>query len=152
MNYSFAAERTLGKLAKWLRLLGFDTIFELDVCDGRFMNDFEPERILLTRTEQIREACSSRRLIFVESNDLKEQLRQVIHELGIALENTRPLTRCLKCNVIITTIEKGSICGQVPDHVWETNDIFQTCSKCKRIYWPGSHTKRSMERIEEFFR
>jgi uncharacterized protein with PIN domain len=70
MNFRFAAERTLGKLAKWLRLLGFDTVFENESDPGQFLDHLLPGTILLTRTEQVRDTLSaSQRLIFIESND-----------------------------------------------------------------------------------
>lgn len=153
MNYRFAAERTLGKLAKWLRLLGFDTVFENEAMGGQFFDHLSPGTILLTRTEQVRDTMfGSQQLIFIQSNDSKEQLRQVIHELRIKREDTRPFSRCLICNVPNEIIEKDQIYGQVPDYVWQNNTVFQSCPICKKIYWPGSHTERSLERIEEIFR
>ena len=151
MNYSFAAERTLGRLAKWLRLLGYDTVFELDIGASRFLDELSPEYILLTRTEKVRDTCSSHRLIFIESNDLKGQLQQIIRELGIVLGDIKPFTRCLECNAALKQVAKTEISVQVPDHIWETNAVFQKCPNCKRVYWPGSHTQRSMRRIEELF-
>ena len=150
-NHGFAAERTLGKLTKWLRLLGFDAIFELDVPDDFLFEALKRDRILLTRTERVRDKYSYQRLIFIESNDPKEQLSHVIRELGIVEADMRPFSRCLRCNVEITEVEKDLVYGRVPDYIWETHDRFQNCPMCRRIYWPGSHTKRSMKTIREFF-
>lgn len=150
-NHGFAAERTLGKLTKWLRLLGFDAIFELDVPDDFLFEALKRDRILLTRTERVRDKYSYQRLIFIESNDPKEQLSHVIRELGIVEADIRPFSRCLRCNVEITEVEKDLVYGRVPDYIWETHDRFQNCPMCRRIYWPGSHTKRSMKTIREFF-
>ena len=86
-----------------------------------------------------------------QSNDTEEQLRQVIGELGIEMEDIRPFSRCLICNVANEDIEKDRIHGQVPDYVWENNTVFQSCPECKKIYWPGSHIERSLERIEALF-
>jgi uncharacterized protein with PIN domain len=151
MNYRFAAERTLGKLAKWLRLLGFDTISEAQNSSDTFSKGLQSERILLTRTQAVREQCGMRQHVFIKSDHVRDQVQQVIHELGIVFQDIRPFSRCLSCNVEITEIEKDAILGQVPDYVWETNEIFHTCPECKRIYWPGSHTKRSLKSIEELF-
>ena len=152
MNFKFAAERTLGKLAKWLRLLGFDTVFENECDTGQFLDHLKPGAVLLTRTEKIRDTFSaSQRLIFIESNDTREQLQQVIDELGIKKKDIRPFSRCLICNVENEIIEKERIYGQVPDYVWENNTVFQSCPECKKIYWPGSHIERSLERIDKIF-
>ncbi len=152
MNLHFAAERTLGKLAKWLRLLGFDTVFENECDAGQFLDHLKPGVVLLTRTEKIRNTFSaSQRLIFIESNDTGEQLQQVIDELEIEKKDIRPFSRCLMCNVENEIIEKERIYGQVPDYVWENNTVFQSCPECKKIYWPGSHIERSLERIDKIF-
>jgi uncharacterized protein with PIN domain len=148
----FAAERTLGRLTKWLRLLGFDTISEPAAAYERFFEKLQPDRILLTRTGRIRDKFSSHRMVFVESNDPQAQLKQVIREVEIGPGQIRPFSRCLRCNLEILEIKKDSILGQVPDYILESHDRFRYCPNCKRIYWPGSHTKRSMERIGQLFR
>ena len=147
----FAAEKTLGRLARWLRLLGFDTIFESDVNSRVFFERLEPERTLLTRTRYVRKKYGARRLIFIGSNDPFEQLKQVIGELELKPEDIRPFSRCLKCNIAIVEIDKDSVFGQVPDYIWETHQSFRRCNQCGRIYWAGTHIKRSMERIKELF-
>ena len=151
MNYCFAAERTLGKLAKWLRLLGFDTIFETQNSSDTFSKGIQAERILLTRTRAVREQCGTRQYVFIKSDHVRDQIQQVIRELGIAFQHIRPFSRCISCNVEIIKIEKDAVFGQVPDYVWETHDIFHTCPECKRIYWRGSHTERNLQRIKELF-
>jgi len=147
MEPNFSAEKTLGKLAKWLRILGFDTIYDPDI-----KNPVESGRILLTRTKSIKdEYTTTDKLIFIKSDKPFKQLKEVIKALGIVSENLKTFTRCINCNTKIRTIEKNSIRSLVPDYVWESQDSFKACSKCKRIYWQGSHTKRSMEIIKKLF-
>lgn len=146
METNFAAEKTLGKLAKWLRILGFDTI-----CDHDIINPAESGRILLTRTKRIQDEYTTDKMIFIESDKPFKQLQEVIKTLGLVIENIRPFTRCIRCNTEIRTINKNSVRSLVPDYVWESQDSFKACSKCKRIYWQGSHTKRSMEVIKKLF-
>ncbi len=147
MTPCFAADRTLGRLAKWLRLMGFDTLFESEPADEKLMDTLEKDRILLTRTQRIRRQYAGRKMIFVNSNHLKQQLTQVVRELGITAEQTRPFSRCLQCNVPIVSVDKAALSGQVPDYIYETHDHFNQCPKCGRIFWPGSHTRRSLEKI-----
>jgi len=146
METSFAAEKTLGKLAKWLLILGFDTIYDPDI-----KNPDESGRILLTRTKRIKYEYTTDKLIFIKSDKPFKQLKEVIKALGIVNEDIKTFTRCIRCNTKIRTIEKNSIRSLVPDYVWESQDSFKACSKCKRIYWQGSHTKRSMEIIKKLF-
>ena len=146
METKFAAEKTLGKLAKWLRILGFDTIY-----GSYIINPTESGRILLTRTKRIKDKYTTDKLIFIESDKPFKQLHEVIKALGIVKEDIKTFTRCIRCNTKIRTIDKNSIRSDVPDYVWENHNSFKACRECKRIYWQGSHTKRSMELIKKLF-
>ncbi|CAB1064159.1 hypothetical protein D1BOALGB6SA_8950 [Olavius sp. associated proteobacterium Delta 1] len=151
MDYCFAADRTLGKLAKWLRILGFDTIFESDISNKRFYDHLAQERVLLTRTAKIRDRFATKRLVFIEADDVYEQLRQVIDEMAIARKDIRVFSMCLQCNSPIIGINKIAIYGLVPDYIWQTHDEFSKCLQCERIYWSGSHVERSTAFIEKLF-
>jgi len=152
MDYCFAADRTLGKLAKWLRILGFDTIFESDVSHKAFYEHLEQERVLLTRSTKIRDRLGGKRLVFIEADNVFDQLRQVLGELAITHKDICVFSICLHCNSPIVGINKQVIFGRVPDYIWETHDEFSTCRLCERIYWSGSHMERSLEVIEHLFK
>jgi len=147
----FAAEPTLGKLAKWLRILGFDTCYEPGFSTKKTMDSGRKNRILLTRTERVRDGRLPQEFIFITSNIPFEQLREVIDTLGIIYTDTRPFSRCIRCNTRIQPVDKDSVRGDVPDFIWQTRDIFQVCGRCRRIYWPGSHTERSHDIIMRLF-
>ena len=151
MKLYFAADRTLGKLAKWLRILGFDTIFESDISNKGFYDHLEPERVLLTRTAKIRDRFAAKRLLFIESDDVCEQLRQIIGELAIVRQDIRVFSMCLPCNSPIIEVNKQAVYGRVPDYIWQTHDEFSRCRQCERIYWSGSHVARSRAIIEKLF-
>ena len=152
MGYCFAADRTLGKLAKWLRILGFDTIFETDISKKAFYEHLEHERILLTRITKIRDRFAVKMLVFIEADNVYEQLRQVIGELEITPKDIRVFSICSHCNSPIVGVNKQIIYGRVPDYIWETHDEFSTCRLCERIYWSGSHMERILEVIERLFK
>jgi uncharacterized protein with PIN domain len=147
----FTAEKTLGKLAKWLRILGFDTSCELDFPVHRAWEFSDSRRIFLTRTQNRRDQTSAPHLIFIKSDHLFEQLKEVIQKLALEQKDTRPFSRCLRCNATIETVDKDSVRNAVPDYIWETQTTFRRCRTCRKIYWPGSHTKRTMELIEGLF-
>ncbi len=147
-NISFVAENTLGKLAKWLRMLGFDTVYEIEPLAKRH---YEPGRIRLTRTRKALKKYPPHRVIFIISDRYTEQIRQVIKTLGLTLSDIDPFTRCIRCNTSIQSMDKPPLFGHVPDYVWETHDTFRSCPKCNRIYWPGTHTQQSLERIRKLF-
>ena len=146
----FKAERPLGKLAKWLRLLGFDTIWEGD--PGAAATGDAGSRILLTRTRRNRRPQPAERVHFVAADDPFQQLQNLVAALDIRWSDTRPFTRCIRCNQAIAAIERERVRNKVPDYVWDTHENFSTCERCGRIYWPGSHTQRSLDRIKIIFK
>ena len=146
----FTAETTLGKLAKWLRILGFDTVYAANIF-GEKLIDAARGRILLTRTKQIRNMKIAKERIFITSDHPFEQLREVVLALSIEKGDIRPFSRCIQCNTLIRLVEKDAVRGKVPDYIWETQNTFHTCSHCRRIYWSGSHIRRSRDIIKRIF-
>ena len=151
MNYLFAVDRSLGTLAKWLRILGYDTIYEPEVSPGKFYARIEDQRILITRSKKIQKTWEYHAHVFISSNLLVEQLKQVVDQIGISPKDIRLFSRCIHCNLAIDKINKNEVYGLVPDYIWETHDAFNQCNQCKRIYWSGSHAERSLEMIESIF-
>ena len=151
MKYSFIVDRSLGSLAKWLRILGFDTVCEADVSTGEFYHQLEEGRILITRTKKMQKAYSGRNHVFIEFNSLQEQLKQTVEHLGIKRDDLRPFSRCIHCNLRTVQIAREKVFGLVPDYIWETQNKFNSCRQCNRIYWAGSHAERSLDRIEQIF-
>jgi uncharacterized protein with PIN domain len=90
-------------------------------------------------------------LLFIESDDPPQQLRQVVAALGITFDELRPFSRCLRCNRLIEPVEKWQIRESVPDYVWQTQSAFYRCPDCRKIYWPGSHLELSRQRIRKLF-
>ncbi|HSM75876.1 MAG TPA: Mut7-C RNAse domain-containing protein, partial [Desulfobacterales bacterium] len=145
----FQADRPLGRLAKWLRLLGFDTTWE---GDPRPVAGAEAAaRVLLTRSRRGRPPPPGLRVHFVAANDPCRQLQELVATLGIRWGDTRPFSRCIRCNLPIAAIGREAVRDKVPDYVWGAHENFNTCGACGRIYWPGSHTRRSLERMKKLF-
>ena len=151
MKYSFAVDPSLGSLAKWLRILGFDTVYDPGISTRQFTALIEGHRILITRTKKIQKAFGSRKHVFITSNFLFEQLKQVVDHLGIELADIQPFSRCIHCNLHIEAVNKQDVCGLVPDYIWETHDAFKRCDQCSRIFWSGSHTENCMDVIKLIF-
>ncbi len=143
----FLAEATLGRLAKWLRLLGFDARYHAGGGFEEAAESCETQRIVLTRTKKTALRFTDRSVIFIDENDPEEQLRAVISQLKIAAEDLKPFSRCLRCNRETDRIPREAAKGRVPDYVFQTAARFTRCAQCGRIYWPGTHTERALERI-----
>ncbi|MCU0538664.1 MAG: Mut7-C RNAse domain-containing protein [Desulfobacterales bacterium] len=145
---AFAVERTLGRLGKWLRLLGFDALLETECPPGGFWVCCDRGRTLLTRTRRTAETQAARAPVFIRSNDPFEQLEEVVQALGLTAVDIKPFSRCLRCNEPTEPLPREEARGAVPDYVWETQPAFSRCPCCRRVYWRGTHTARSIERIE----
>lgn len=144
----FTAESTLGKLAKWLRLLGFDTLFEQSPPEAAAA---DPERVVLTRTRSRFERLPDDRRIFIHFDLPEAQLQEVIEQVPLTPAMLAPFTRCIRCNEPIESAARSRVRDRVPDYVWQTQATFRQCPCCGRIYWPGTHTARSLERIRRLF-
>jgi hypothetical protein len=151
MPTTFAVERTLGRLGKWLRLMGFDTLSEIEYPKGSFMQHIGPERIFLTRTQRLLGTDAGLKTILIQANDPAEQGVELIHKADIRLEDTHPFSRCILCNERTVSVPKKTVQKSVPDYVWNTQTNFSTCLKCGRVYWKGSHTDRALKLIAELF-
>jgi uncharacterized protein with PIN domain len=147
----FATDASLGKLCKWLRILGFDALYERDVSSWRRTAWAREGRCLLTRITGLKEISPGARTLFIRSNDPFEQLKQVVGAVGISADDLRPLSRCIRCNLPLADVDKASALNRVPDYIWETVDSFCRCPACGRFYWRGTHSRRIRERIRELF-
>lgn len=146
----FTVDRNLGRLAKWLRLVGFDTQCEpANPIDEKFWEKADDRRVFLVRSRQLMKILASNDPLMVIPNDPIEQLQQVMHLFEFKFEDLKPFTRCTLCNLPLEIVKKSNIFGLVPDYVWQSQHAFKRCSGCLRIYWPGSHKERSIMRIKK---
>ncbi len=149
----FAADNTVGKLAKCLCLLGFDTLYESDAPKAGITGFWENDRIFLTRTKKrFLGHAELQHHIFISSDRVADQLAEVIQTLGLVSADLRPFSRCIRCNQPIKTVGKEEVVASVPEYVWEIQDVFKSCGSCGRVYWPGSHVERSYKMITRLFR
>lgn len=146
----FIADEMLGKLAKWMRLLGYDTEYVKLKDDNYLVNKaFQEQRILLTRDTRIIERKFIPRFLLVKSDDFTKQLREVIKNFNLVPAEELFFTRCLICNTNIKPISKDLARDKVPAYVYETQEDFLICTICNRIYWRGTHVEKAKERLKE---
>jgi uncharacterized protein len=149
--YRFVVERPLGRLAKWLRLLGFDTLYDTQGYFDTAVIGETQDRIRLTRSPSQKDFESEKDLIYISFDNVFLQLKQLVGLLGLGETDLHLFSRCLRCNIIIVGIDKSEALGQVPDYIWETKKCFNRCVGCGRIYWSGSHDQRVRARIADLF-
>lgn len=147
----FILTKELGRLAKWLRILGYDTIyFSQENTSSLIIQALRQERIILTRNHRLSKA-SGIKIVLLTQERIKEQLLEVLKELKISLDEELMFSRCILCNEQLLEIKKEEVKNKVPEYVFKTQDEFVTCSSCKRIYWQGTHwgnVRRYLEEIE----
>jgi uncharacterized protein with PIN domain len=137
----FLADTMLGRLATWLRILGYDVEYVRGEDTALIEQARETGRILLTRDTGI---VRRRRLpphLFVHGDHVSEQLRQVIHAFHLTPAGPSA-RRCSRCNALVEPRTKVEVFGRVPEFVWSHQDAFWGCPACGRIYWAGSHWRR----------
>ena len=135
----FLVTKELGRLARWLRILGHDTVyFSAEKKKGLALKSLKEERIILTRDTRFSRYAGFR-TIHVEGDNFKDQLNQVIKLLRLKIKEGELFSRCIMCNQELNPAKKESIKKKVPEFVYETQDEFYQCPKCKRVYWQGTH-------------
>ncbi|RLC93716.1 MAG: hypothetical protein DRI39_04945 [Chloroflexi bacterium] len=152
MEVSFAVNSNAGKLARLLRMMGYDATFYKNIDDADLVRTaLKQKRVLVTRDTQITRrrvvTNGQLRVILTRSDDPKEQLSQVVRELGLDCR-VKQFTRCLECNRVLLPRTKEEVKGLVPPYVFRTQTQYMQCPECQRVYWRGTHWQRMKEELE----
>jgi uncharacterized protein len=143
----FLADNMLGRLATWLRLLGYDTLYLPHADDPELARVARmQDRILLTRDVELTRRRGVRHLL-IESERVEFQVRQVLCAFDLSAREA--FSRCAECNVPLDGTSKESVIASVPPYVYQTLDRFRRCAQCGRVYWRGTHWARMVSQIED---
>lgn len=140
---TFLCDVHLGRLARHLRMLGFDTRYDSDRADRVLarLSD-EEDRILLTRDLELLKRRRVRLGAYVRAEAPKRQFAEVVERFGLGERATDPFSRCLDCNVPLEPAGAEVVADEVPPHARRVNDVFRQCPSCETVYWEGSHVDR----------
>jgi uncharacterized protein with PIN domain len=142
----FVADVHLGTLARYLRLIGFDTVWRNDLADSAIIEIARSERrIILTRDRGILRDGRVTHGYWLRATDPLAQLEETVRALDLRRQ-IQPFTRCLQCNGALRPIGRRAAAGRVPLRVWLTHRRFVRCGDCGRVYWAGSHQAK-LDRI-----
>jgi uncharacterized protein with PIN domain len=150
----FIVDQNVGKLARWLRIMGYDSRFfdgadDADLIAAALAED----RVILTRDTQImkRGIVTSGRLkaILIQSDEPEQQMRQVVDTLNLDCQ-FRPFALCLECNQPLQERGKEQVKDRVPPYVFQTQNQYMECPACHRIYWRGTHWQAMTKKLEKF--
>ena len=149
MDIRFIADRNLGTLAKWLRILGYDTLYERGNADLDFLcKAAEEGRVVLTRKRDLARRPHVVHLVVVKADHARDQVTEVLEALTLIPNPMKRLTLCLRCNVPLEEIRKETAEGFVPVYVYQKYSQFRRCPLCCKIFWPGTHRAC----VEEYLR
>jgi uncharacterized protein len=144
-------DQMLGTLAKWLRIMGFDTFYaNAEMSDEDLLNIAKGEnRTIFTRDKEliIRGKKKNLNVIAIETTDLDLQLNHALKHVNI--DEKSILSRCTLCNTVLDAVEKNKVQGKVPSKVFENNEKFWFCSRCNKFYWMGSHYNEMINKIDK---
>lgn len=139
MKSKFIATTELGRLSKWLRILGYDAIYTTSHRKGDlFLQSLRENRIILTRNLKLSKPTSSK-VLFIKSTDYKKQLKEIIEKLNLKIDRQNMFTRCVVCNEKLADIPREKVANKIPQYVFNAQQNFTQCKKCDKIYWHGTH-------------
>ena len=144
----------MGRLAKWLRMMGFDSLFFDGGDDSQMVARALSEgRVILTRDTEImkRRVVNSGRLkaVLIDSEEPEQQMRQLMDTLDLK-HQFRPFTLCLECNQPLVERSREEVKDRVPPYVYKTQDQYMECPACQRIYWRGTHWEAMLRKLKKF--
>ncbi len=151
----FIADCMVGKLARWLRILGFDVAYFPRIEDDELINLAASEkRIILTRDHELIAKAKKRkslsgRVLLIESEKWEEQVEQVLEHFKLR-PKIDPNSRCLECNEKLKFLPKTRAKNLVPPFVYEKAEAFALCPKCGRVFWKGTHFRDMEKKISRF--
>lgn len=151
-HMTFAVDCMLGKLAKWLKILGFDAVFFSKIEDDALLEIASKEnRVLLTRDTGLIERSKKAKSLFIESEDWRTQVEQVLDAFDL-WRDVQPHSRCIECNVQIKDLPREKAKNLVTPFIFENADTFALCPHCGRVFWRGTHLKDMESRINDFLK
>ncbi|XUW99880.1 MAG: Mut7-C RNAse domain-containing protein [Dehalogenimonas sp.] len=150
----FLVDQNVGKLARWLRLLGYDAVFFTGENDTLMVKQALAEnRNLLTRDTAIQYrrvvTSGSLKVMTFETEDAEAQMRQLLAQFQL-VDRSRPFTRCLEDNSLLRPIDKPVVENRVPRYTFESQEEFMECPLCGRVYWRGTHWQALERRLARF--
>lgn len=145
----FVLDVHLGKLAAYLRMLGFDTLYRSCFSDPELVRiSSQEKRILLTRDRGLLKHASVTHGYWLRNTDSRKQAEEVVQRFDL-VRRIQPFTRCMACNGLLSPVAKSEIAALVPKRIGELHDEFRQCEACGRVYWEGSHHCRMVKFIQQ---
>ena len=152
-DYKFIADNNVGKLARWLRLIGYDTLLFKQKHDSKMIRiAISEDRVILTKDTQFmkRRLVTSGELkaVLIKQDDPKTQIQELVKTLNLDY-HFRPFSLCLECNKALIARCKAEVQNLVPPYVFETQAQYMACPACHRVYWQGTHWQAMVKKLQD---
>jgi uncharacterized protein with PIN domain len=145
----FLCDDNLGKLAKYLRLLGYDTFYFSTMSDGQLLAVMLKEnRLALTRDHRLARRIDELKYVLITDDIPEIQLRRVVAKLELKPDPQALFSRCIICNDICIEVAKNDIENEVFPYILKSKEWFRKCPSCGRIFWQGSHHKDMLRKLQ----
>jgi uncharacterized protein with PIN domain len=153
MEIKFIADNNVGKLARWLRLIGYDTVLLKQKDDVQMIKIALGEnRVILTKDAQFMKrrlvTNGTLKTVHIERDDPEIQVQEVVETLSLDYD-CKPFSRCLECNGVLVARDKEDVKDLIPARVSETQTQYTQCPACHRIYWPGTHWQAMDKKLKD---
>jgi uncharacterized protein len=142
----FICDSTLGKLIKYLRMLGFDTVSINNLDALKTYKNQADLPLLFTKRKK---AISYQPTIFIETNRIEEQIQEIENSIKPYIKANDFMTRCIECNTLLESTEKADIEARVPEYIYHHHEEFKICPACKKVYWEGTHTEHMKKWVSD---
>jgi len=151
-DITFVVDCMLGKLAKWLKILGFDVLFFPKAEDDDLLAIARRDkRTLLSRDRALLGRSKNVTKLLIESETWEDQVRQVLDHFALHAE-ARPYSRCVECNAALKPLPKSQAANLVTPFVLEHAETFAVCPTCSRVFWPGTHFSGMEAKLAEILK
>jgi uncharacterized protein len=140
----FVCDNALGRLAKYLRMLGFDTVsFKNPAVLDEYSNLADPPLFFTKKSR----AISYRPTVFIRANRIEEQITEITDTIKSHVDSKSFMTRCIECNTLLVPIDKEDIESRVPEYIYHHHEEFKICLSCNKVYWEGTHAAQMKKLI-----
>jgi uncharacterized protein with PIN domain len=145
----FVADVMVGRLARWLRIAGFDVLYSNVFEDDEIIAIARRDgRIILTRDRGLEARVEPAEVILIQNDDYESQLRQVLEKFP--RQAAELFSRCPECNGELEPVDKETVFDRIPPYVYLTQDDFARCTRCDRVYWHGTHAGAMERKLNGF--
>ncbi|MFA5008918.1 MAG: Mut7-C RNAse domain-containing protein [Candidatus Omnitrophota bacterium] len=145
----FIVTKELGRLARWLRIIGFDTVYYDKAGKGTLIIEaLRDDRMIVTRTKEKIDGLQ-KKIVIVTHDAVKEQLKEVIEKTKLTIEEEKMFSRCTLCNCRLVEANKEEIKALIPERVYIQQTVFKKCLACGKVYWQGSHLDKVIKVVKE---